>query len=153
MDAIGSTTQSKIHIVIHLCNKYLMWIGSTPARSGSSSPSRRASGTFSPLASPIMQHSSILLDQHQQHSLFMPDDIQQFLRSNPLFHNRASDEFLRELAGNMHIRHHQTGDIIVKEGEIGRAMFFIVRGLAVVGSQDSDSIFAELSPGNLFGGI
>lgn len=82
----------------------------------------------------------------------MPEDIQLFLRSNPLFQNRASDEFLRELASQMHLRHHQTGDVIVKESEIGRAMFFIVRGSVTVGSLDSDIVLAELGPGNLFGG-
>ena len=53
----------------------------------------------------------------------------------------------------MHLRVCQPGDYIVREGEIGKAMFLVVKGVVTVSSKDGESIFADLGHGNFFGGM
>jgi hypothetical protein len=75
----------------------------------------------------------------------------QFFKNHPLF-AAASEGFTNELCSKMRIRHQQPGDVIIQEGEIGRAMFFVVKGSVTVISADGERFFAELSAGNFFGG-
>lgn len=90
----------------------------------------------------------------------IPPDIQQLLRTLPFF-TRAraasisdvdvaigTEEFLGELATAMHIRHFAAGDVIIKEGEVAKAMFFVVKGTVKVISEDGEINFAELNPGS-----
>ena len=52
----------------------------------------------------------------------------------------------------MHIRSFAPGDPIIREDEIGKAMFLLLKGNVMVVSKDGDSAYAELGPGNFFGG-
>eukprot|EP00158_Paraphelidium_tribonemae_P006673 Partr_v1_DN27930_c1_g2_i1_m11842 putative cyclic nucleotide-binding len=79
-------------------------------------------------------------------------DLSHIIRSNPLFAN-APMAFIQDLERRMNYRHLQPGDSIIKEGELGRAMFFIIRGLVTVSSKDGESVFADLGPGQFFGEI
>lgn len=79
-------------------------------------------------------------------------DLALFLRHHSLF-SCASEEFIDDLAKKMHLRHYHPGDSIIREGEIGRAMFFIIKGYVTVSSKDGESIFADLGPGKFFGGM
>ncbi|KAI9140138.1 hypothetical protein BKA69DRAFT_1082104 [Paraphysoderma sedebokerense] len=79
-------------------------------------------------------------------------DLEQALRSHPLFTN-GSDDFIRDLTSVMHLRLANTGDMIVKEGEVGKAMFFIIRGSVDVASKDDEVLFATLGQGSFFGEI
>lgn len=78
-------------------------------------------------------------------------DLASFLKAHSLFAGTGT-EFTAQLAKKMHLRHFQAGDSIVKEGEIGRAMFFVMKGFVTVTSQDGETVFAELGHGNFFGG-
>ena len=83
-------------------------------------------------------------------------DVAYFLKSHPLFsscgaHNDSA--FISSLSNHMHIRHLQPGDFICREGETGRAMFFLLRGTVTVSSKDGESTYAELTTGSLFGEI
>ena len=53
----------------------------------------------------------------------------------------------------MNYRQLLPGDQVIRQGEIGKAMFFIIRGSCVVSSKDGDSVFAELGAGSFFGEI
>jgi hypothetical protein len=82
-------------------------------------------------------------------------DLAQFLTCNPLFIDSGAsqdNEFIQNLAKSMHLRHFQPGDHICREGEMGRAMFFLVRGIVSVSSKDGETVYAELGPGSFFGG-
>jgi CRP-like cAMP-binding protein len=88
--------------------------------------------------------------------------IQQFLRLVPwLQQAEASDQrskdpkspsFLAELADQMQQRTVASGTQIVKEGDIGAEMFFVVDGFALVSGQaNGNQPFAELGPLKIFG--
>ncbi|KAJ3300093.1 hypothetical protein HK104_004562 [Borealophlyctis nickersoniae] len=53
----------------------------------------------------------------------------------------------------MHSRHYNAGDVVIKEGDPAKAMFFVVKGTVKVISADGEINFAELNPGNFFGEI
>jgi hypothetical protein len=78
-------------------------------------------------------------------------DLAMFLRHHSLF-SQASTEFIDTLVKKMHLRPSQPGDYIIREGELGRAMFLVVKGFVTVSSKDGESIFADLGPGSFFGG-
>lgn len=81
-----------------------------------------------------------------------PHDIVPLLRNHSLF-SSTSNEFIEELSQHMRCRIYQTGDIILREGDPGKAMFVIMKGFVQVGSSDGERIVAELGPGAFFGGM
>ncbi|KAI8813706.1 hypothetical protein BJ742DRAFT_672450 [Cladochytrium replicatum] len=62
-------------------------------------------------------------------------------------------DFFRDICGSMSLRHYQPGDVVVREGDMARAMFFVVKGTVTVISGDGEITFAELSAGSFFGEI
>lgn len=89
-------------------------------------------------------------------------DMVQLLRQNSLFNSIGaatqdgggeSSKFVEELARTMHLRHYQIGDLVIREGDIGKAMFLVMRGWVTVSSKDGEMIFADLGPGKFFGEI
>ncbi|KAJ3027550.1 hypothetical protein HDV00_011030 [Rhizophlyctis rosea] len=63
------------------------------------------------------------------------------------------EAFLTDVAKVMHLRHMNAGDVILKEGDAAKAMFFVVKGCVKVISEDGEINYAELGPGNFFGEI
>lgn len=78
-------------------------------------------------------------------------DLGQFFKSHVLFAS-ASNEFIADFTKKMHLRHFLPGDSIIRENEIGRAMFFVIKGVVTVASKDGESIYADLGAGKFFGG-
>ena len=60
----------------------------------------------------------------------------------------GSDDFLSDVAKVMHLRHCNAGDVVIKEGDAAKAMFFVVKGTVKVISEDGEINYAELGPGN-----
>lgn len=93
-----------------------------------------------------------LKTHHSEASINQTVDITQLIKSNYLF-SHATDAFIQDLEKRMKYRYIMPGDTIIKGGDIGKAMFFIIRGFVAVSSKDGDSIFADLGPGQFFGGM
>ncbi|KAI8808956.1 cyclic nucleotide-binding-like protein [Cladochytrium replicatum] len=76
------------------------------------------------------------------------------IRAHPLFAKvQGNDDFFRDICSSMSLRHYQPGDVVVREGDMARAMFFVVKGTVTVISGDGEITFAELSAGSFFGEI
>ena len=73
------------------------------------------------------------------------------VRNVPLFQN-ASDAFLRDVALEMHSFVALPGDVIVREGDRGREMFFLSRGVAEAVGPDGD-VLRTMRDGDFFGEI
>lgn len=52
----------------------------------------------------------------------------------------------------MTIRYFAHGDYIIRQDDIGKAMFLLLKGHVAVISKDGESAFAKLGPGSFFGG-
>ncbi len=76
----------------------------------------------------------------------VPSDLLiEMIRKIPAFSRAKSNEdFIRDTCSALRIRYHQAGDTIIKRGEIAKAMFFVIKGVAAVVSDDSEICFAEL---------
>jgi len=48
-------------------------------------------------------------------------------------------------------RFFKDGDVIMREGEMAKAMFFVIKGVCTVGADDFETIYAELSAPSFFG--
>ncbi|KNC99125.1 uncharacterized protein SPPG_05384 [Spizellomyces punctatus DAOM BR117] len=90
----------------------------------------------------------------------LPSDLQNILWNLPFFPRDRDaseiagiDEFLKDISQVMHIRHFSPGDVMIQEGEKARAMFFVIKGIVKVISEDGEINFAELRPGSYFGEI
>ncbi|KAL1921420.1 uncharacterized protein VTP21DRAFT_11136 [Calcarisporiella thermophila] len=81
-----------------------------------------------------------------------PSSISSSLLSHPLF-SRASPQFIAHLTSRLHCRFFAPNDIIIREGEPARAMFFLLRGRVKVCSKDEESVYCELAGGSFFGEI
>ncbi|KAJ3064241.1 hypothetical protein HK102_008249, partial [Quaeritorhiza haematococci] len=74
--------------------------------------------------------------------------------SNPSSsHVTGTDDFLRDIISNVHFRTFAPGDTVIKEGDPAKAIFFIVKGVVAVQSDDGEVTFAELSHPAFFGEI
>ena len=85
-------------------------------------------------------------------SPLQPTDFAEVLKAHALF-GTADDQFIQQMTSSVHYRHYQIGDTIVREGEMGKAMFFVVKGVVSVCSADGESIYTDLVAGSFFGGI
>ncbi|KAJ3153765.1 anaphase-promoting complex subunit Hcn1 [Geranomyces michiganensis] len=92
----------------------------------------------------------------------LPPDLQHILRNLPFFRPIGDatapripglDDFLADISNVMHIRHYSPGDVVIQEGERARAMFFLIKGIVKVISDDGEINFAELRTGSYFGEI
>ena len=67
----------------------------------------------------------------------MEANIGKFLQEHVLFKN-LEPSFLQALAGSLQSRVFGANEYIIRKGEIGRAMFFILRGEVQVISEDGE---------------
>jgi voltage-gated potassium channel len=74
------------------------------------------------------------------------------IRKVPLF-QKASKAFITEIALALQPQVYIPGDYIIREGKIGKDMFFINAGHVEVVGPDDKTVFATLSPGSFFGEI
>ncbi|KAJ3312470.1 hypothetical protein HDV04_003070 [Boothiomyces sp. JEL0838] len=78
----------------------------------------------------------------------MPSDLQSQLYSLPFF-SEVSDTkgFIEEISKVLSTRKFSPGDVVISQGDLGRAMFFIIKGTLKVISEDGEIEFAELNSG------
>ena len=80
---------------------------------------------------------------------FVPREIKALLHSLPFFSGLTeSDQFIDTISKTLRIRKCKPGDIIVRQGEVAKAMFFIIKGTLKVISEDGEIDLAELSSGS-----
>lgn len=62
--------------------------------------------------------------------------VTKFLREHVLFKEIEDEKFIEKLASSLQIRMYADRDSVIKKGEVGRAMFFILKGQIEVVSED-----------------
>ncbi|SPO02567.1 related to F-box protein PpaB [Cephalotrichum gorgonifer] len=82
----------------------------------------------------------------------MPLDLVDRIRSFPLFMS-APEEFLVAIGNHLRPQVHGPQDHILREGDVAKAMYWLVRGVVAVTSRDGEAVYAELRPGAFFGEI
>eukprot|EP00929_Paragymnodinium_shiwhaense_P065012 TRINITY_DN32635_c0_g3_i2.p1 TRINITY_DN32635_c0_g3~~TRINITY_DN32635_c0_g3_i2.p1 ORF type:complete len:1033 (+),score=223.01 TRINITY_DN32635_c0_g3_i2:132-3230(+) len=83
------------------------------------------------------------------------EDVVMFLKEVPLFKNQLPRSQLPMLARDLTAMFWDRGDVLVREGEVGKSFFLIRFGQASVVTKDDDGHEVEravLSPGDYFGG-
>ncbi|KAI3654541.1 hypothetical protein MP228_000595 [Amoeboaphelidium protococcarum] len=88
-------------------------------------------------------------------------DFASLLKQNSLFasisrdgnDSAAQQQFIDSIAAKMRIRNYQVGDVIIREGDIGKALFLVARGVVTVLSKDNEMVYADLGPGTFVGEI
>ncbi|KAJ3098251.1 hypothetical protein HDU97_004173 [Phlyctochytrium planicorne] len=107
---------------------------STPARSESSAPSVTNSTTLVP--------EKVIFD----------GSIRKFLENHVLFQN-LDEEFIMSINNSMQSRVYSQNEYVIRKGEVGRAMFFILRGEVEVVSEDGETILNVMKEQSFFGEI
>lgn len=75
----------------------------------------------------------------------VPLEITSIIRDLPIFATvKANSQFIESIARMMHLKYYQIGDHVIRQGEVARAMFFVVRGTVNVCSDDGEITFASL---------
>lgn len=82
----------------------------------------------------------------------MPLDLIDRIRAFPLFQT-APDNFLYEVGLVLKPQMHAPNDYLMTEGDVAKAMYWIVRGAVAVCSRDGESTYAELKAGSFVGEI
>lgn len=80
-----------------------------------------------------------------------PHDFKRLLLALPFFANLtplSADLFLEDISNSLHLRKCKPGDIVIRQGEQARAVFFIIRGSLKVVSDDGEIELADLSAGS-----
>lgn len=93
----------------------------------------------------LSEQSSNLIEASE---IAIPKEIKALLRILPFFTDLAeSDDFLDDISQLFRVRKCKPGDVVIRQGETARAMFFILKGILNVISEDGEIYLAELSPG------
>ncbi|KAF9195973.1 hypothetical protein BGZ50_002775 [Haplosporangium sp. Z 11] len=83
---------------------------------------------------------------------FVKRDVHSAIRKVPLFQS-CSSEVIHLLSLNVEPRTYDLGQSIIRRGEIGREMFFIISGVVEVLSDDNLKVLARFHDGQFFGEI
>jgi F-box/leucine-rich repeat protein 7 len=76
----------------------------------------------------------------------VPNDLIRIVLTLPLFEPIQTDEALvTQLCKALHLRMYQPGDHIIRQKDVAKGMFFIIRGSVTVTSDDGEVLFAELN--------
>ncbi len=62
--------------------------------------------------------------------------VTKFLREHVLFKDVKDEKFIDKLAAVLQIRMYADRDLVIRKGDVGRAMFFILKGQIEVVSED-----------------
>ncbi|KAJ3159299.1 hypothetical protein HDU86_001902 [Geranomyces michiganensis] len=79
--------------------------------------------------------------------------IQTFLKTHVLFKDLHDDEFIITLAAAMQTRVYTDNSYVIRKGEVGRAMFFVLRGEVEVVSEDGETVINLMKEESFFGEI
>jgi CRP-like cAMP-binding protein len=79
----------------------------------------------------------------------VPREVKVLLHTLPFFSGLSqSEDFIDDISKTLQFRKFQTGDIVIRQGEAARAMFFIIKGTLKVISEDGEIDLAELTSGS-----
>lgn len=108
------------------------------------------------LSQPLFVTSDFVPKKTRRHSfsspMDLPESVFEFLEAMPWLKG-TSEQFLQRLSLEVHIRPCRKGDIIIRKGDIGQAVFFVVRGCVEVISEDAEFVYSELTDGAILGEI
>ena len=93
------------------------------------------------------QHDNIYLFQLQE---VINHNCRSLVASVPFFTN-ADNHFVSEVVSKLEFEVFQTGDFIIREGNMGSKMYFIQEGIVDVITKDGE-VATSLSDGSYFGG-
>ena len=80
--------------------------------------------------------------------------IKNFIKGHILFQDYKCDvAFMNSISRSMTVRLFPSGRFIIRKGEDGRAMFFILKGVVQVVSDDGEIILNTMKEGSVFGEI
>jgi len=79
---------------------------------------------------------------------YVPKEIVSLLNNMAFFASLDNPEFIEKIAKIVLLRKFQTGDVIIRQGDAAKGMFFIVKGTLKVISDDGEIELAELSSGS-----
>lgn len=153
MSKVGCKTSS-MKIVTNVTNVAQSNISSTTSLD-SKGLSSNASSSISLPNTPNSERSPILKHSRTRSSTdpnTIPLDLITSFQAHPWFAN-AEKSFSNDLISVIHIRHYAIGDTIIREGTKAKAMFFIIKGVVEVTSEDDEVVYAELGKGCFFGEI
>jgi len=122
---------------------------SLEAKAGSNGSSISLPNTPSDSESPKVKHTRT---RSQTDPTTIPIDLISSFQAHPWFAN-AEKTFSNDLIQVIHIRYYSIGDTIIREGTKAKAMFFIIKGIVEVTSEDDEIVYAELGKGCFFGEI
>lgn len=69
--------------------------------------------------------------------------VTKFLREHVLFKDVKDEKFIDKLAASLQIRMYADRDLVIKKGDVGRAMFFILKGQIEVISEDGRDLITS----------
>ncbi|KAJ3277606.1 hypothetical protein HK104_003166, partial [Borealophlyctis nickersoniae] len=132
----------------------------TPSRSPSGSSSCASSGSNIGSRSGSFQHishrnsggSTPVRQPSAKGSISLDKAICQFLEDHVLFRD-LDPEFVGTLPALMQTRVYGDGDYVIRKGEVGRAMFFVLKGEVEVVSEDGETIINVMREESFFGEI
>lgn len=76
----------------------------------------------------------------------LPQELNHLFKSVEVFEEFSDDDdIINEICDLVHVRYYKDGDIIMREGELSKAIFFIIKGGVCVGTDDLETVYAELS--------
>ena len=111
-----------------------------------------ASGYVPPKERSPLKSSSSESSSSRKHWDSSQMNLVETLKGFPLFAG-APESFLTSIADHLRPQIHAPRDEIIAEGEVAKAMYFIIRGSVCVTSRDGESYYAELKAGAFFGEI
>lgn len=88
------------------------------------------------------------LDQYLTHKLEV------LLKSHPLMGAATNNgAFINEITRVIQIKLYKQGDVVIKEGDPAKAMFFVIKGSIQIVSEDGEFVVCEMNEGSFFGEI
>ncbi|KAJ3022550.1 hypothetical protein HKX48_005868 [Thoreauomyces humboldtii] len=81
------------------------------------------------------------------------NSIRSFLHSHVLFKDLEDDDFINTVAASMQTRIYGDSSYVIRQGEVGRALFFVLRGCIEVVSEDGETVINVMKEQSFFGEI
>jgi Cyclic nucleotide-binding domain len=79
----------------------------------------------------------------------LPSELSSLLMSLPFFRSLTPGSgFLADISAHLRVRKYGAQDIVLKHGDEAKALFFVIKGVLSVTSEDREVEFAELEPGS-----
>lgn len=79
--------------------------------------------------------------------------VRKFLEEHVLFRDLHDEDFVSTVAALMTTRVYSDGSYVIRQGEVGRAMFFVLKGEVEVVSEDGETVINIMKEESFFGEI